>query len=128
MERFPTLLFVALGGSAGAVARFLLGEWIAARSPRGFPWGTFAVNVTGCLAAGFLLALLEARDPGGRAWKALLAVGFLGAYTTFSTFSWETLALAREGSWGRAAIYASTSLAVGLLAAGAGIAAARTLA
>ena len=58
LERLPTILFVALGGSAGAVARHLLGEWIATRSPRGFPWGTFAVNVSGCLAAGFVLALL----------------------------------------------------------------------
>ena len=86
------------------------------------------MNLTGCLVAGFVLERMQARDPDGRAWRALVATGFLGAYTTFSAFSWETLALARAGAWGRAGLYAGSSLVLGLLAAAAGVSASRALA
>ncbi len=127
MGSVPPILLVAAGGSAGAAARFALSEWIASRAPDRFPWGTLVVNLTGCLAAGFLLERMQAQDAEGRAWRALVASGFLGAYTTFSAFSWETLAFARAGAWGRAGLYAGSSLVLGLLAAAAGVAASRAL-
>jgi CrcB protein len=104
-------LCVVLGGAAGAVARFAIGGWIHARRP-GFPWGTLAINVTGAFALGFLLPVL-ADHPIAR---ALVATGFLGAYTTFSSFGLETAALIDEGRPGRAAAYVGATVTIGISA------------
>lgn len=111
------LLLIALGGACGAVLRHL-GQNLAALAT--WPWGTFAVNAVGCFAAGALLSA-----GAGAAWfeaggRLFLVVGALGAFTTFSAFSVETLALWREARLVAAAGYVLASVAVSLLAACAG--------
>ncbi len=96
MEKY---LFIALGAAAGANARYLVGVWAAARFGAAFPAGTLLVNVTGSLISGCLIALAEGRLVLSPELRLLLAVGFLGSYTTFSSFSVESLALAQEGGW-----------------------------
>ena len=112
-----TYVWVAIGGGLGAAARYALGAWIAARTgDGGFPIHTLAINVTGSLAIGFLLPLLADRSPLDPAWRLFLVVGFLGGYTTFSTYSYELLSLARSGAWTAAAGYALASNALSLTA------------
>ncbi len=90
------VLLVAVGGGLGAAARYLAGLWIVARLGADFPWGTFFVNVTGSFLIGIILVLVEGGElpPGARLF---LAVGVLGGYTTFSSFSYETLQLMNGG-------------------------------
>lgn len=90
------VLLIALGGSLGAIARYGLATWIYQQTGTSFPWGTFIINITGSLAIGFLAELFETTlAPAG--WRSFLTIGFLGAYTTFSTFSLETFNLLRDG-------------------------------
>lgn len=115
-----TLLYIALGGAAGAMARYGLEGWVQNRVGFAFPWGTLVVNVSGCLLIGAALRYLEAvrLSPDVR---ALVAVGVLGAFTTFSTFGYETVALLEDGAWVRAAAYAFGSLILGIGAVYVGI-------
>ncbi len=109
------LLYIALGGAAGAVARYGLGGWVQGRLGHDFPWGTLVVNVLGSLLIGLALRYLEAVDFSPEA-RAMITVGVLGAFTTFSTFSYETFVLLEDGAWLRAALYAFGSLLLGLVA------------
>ncbi len=102
------VLLVALGGAVGSVARYVLGRAMSKRTGKLFPWGTFAVNVSGALLLGIVLGL---RVPQSAA--LLLADGFLGAYTTFSTFMYEGFHLFRNNRL-NAVIYIAGSLAVGM--------------
>ena len=106
-------LWVALGGAAGAAVRYGVAQWAGSRWGWSFPWGTFAVNVTGSLAIGLLMALFigRAADP---AYRLLLVTGFLGGYTTFSSFSLETLSLLETRRYGEAALYVGGSVLLGL--------------
>jgi CrcB protein len=110
-----TYVWVALGGAAGAAARFAVSQWTGTRWGWTFPWGTLAVNLTGSLAIGLVMTLLLARgtDP---TYRLVLVTGFLGGYTTFSAFSFETLALLEARRWDAAALYVGGSVALGLLA------------
>lgn len=122
-ETLAALPWVALGGAIGGPARFFLSGLIGRRFGETFPWGTLAVNVSGALAIGVLSVMLGAG--GGSTW--LFAVtGVLGSYTTVSSFSLQTLALARDGQVGAAGVHAGVSLAacIGAAAAGAWIASA----
>ena len=112
-------LLVAVGGGAGAVARYLMQQYVQGRWPLAWPVGTGAVNALGCLLAGLFLGLLE-RHNLGAAWRLLLITGVCGGFTTFSAFALENVALLREGHVGLAALYAGGSVAVGVLLAGAG--------
>ena len=118
--------FVALGGAAGSVARFLLGALLQSRAAGAFPWGTFAINISGSILLGFLmrvaLASSSAMSPEVR---ALLTVGFCGGYTTFSTYSYETAVLLETGHYGKAATYAAASVALALAGIVVGFMAAR---
>lgn len=114
-------LYVALGGAAGAAARYAAGQALGPPRPGAFPWHTFAVNVAGSLVLGVVLALVPADDP--RHLRALLAVGFCGGLTTFSTFGYETVSLLQARAYGVALAYAGGSVAVGLLAVVLGLAA-----
>jgi CrcB protein len=105
----------------GAPGRYLLDGWIQDRTSGAFPWGTFTVNVTGCLALGLLAGLGLYHDLGTTA-RTVLGTGGLGAYTTFSTLTFETVRLAEEGAVNEAVRNASASLLVGLAAVTAGLA------
>jgi CrcB protein len=114
-------LVVAAGGLVGAPSRYLLDRAITGRFQSNLPWGTFTINVTGSLLLGFLTGLtLAGRIP--ILVKDLAGTGFCGAYTTFSTFTFETLRLLEEGRLLEAASNVLVSVVVGLAAAGAGLA------
>lgn len=114
------VLLIALGGSLGAVARYGVATWVYQHTGTSFPWGTLIVNVSGSFAIGFLTALFESTIvPTG--WRSVLTIGFLGAYTTFSTFSLETMNLLREGEMRLAAGNIVLSTAAGLAAVVLGI-------
>jgi CrcB protein len=119
------LFAIAAGGALGSVARYLIGTIVTARAP-GFPWATLAINVTGSLLFAVFAAALagQALSP---ALRAGLTTGFCGGYTTFSTFSYETLTLVEQGSYTRAGAYAAASVALSLLAAVLGLALGRGL-
>jgi CrcB protein len=120
------VLLVAIGGAIGAAARYLAGLWIAARFGAGFPWGTFFVNVTGSFLIGIVLVLVERGTLPGEA-RLFLAVGILGGYTTFSSFSYETLQLVNGGDIRPVLLNAFGQLFVGLLAVYLGVVFARAL-
>ena len=108
------LLFIAAGGALGALARYGLAGWVHGWAGASFPWGTLVVNALGSLALGVAIRVLEgtAATAGTRAF---VAVGFLGAFTTFSTFSYEAVALLQGGEWLRATTYALGSLLSGVI-------------
>ncbi|GAV20715.1 CrcB protein [Mariprofundus micogutta] len=92
------LLAVAIGGAAGAVMRWLMASGIQKMAGGGFPWGTFAVNAIGSFLLGFLFVWLIERSTASELVRLALTVGFLGAFTTFSTYSLESIRLLQEGA------------------------------
>ncbi|MFY9913976.1 MAG: fluoride efflux transporter CrcB [Nocardioidaceae bacterium] len=115
------VLWVALGSAFGAPARYVLDRLIQTRHERIFPWGTWVINVSGSFGLGLVTALAEHHALGSWVVPAV-GVGFLGGYTTFSTFSWETLRLVEEGAVAAAVLNVTTTLAMTLAAAAAGLA------
>jgi CrcB protein len=111
---------VGLAGALGALARYLLGRFIAERFGSQFPLGTLLINVTGARVIGLLAGLVgyKLMSP---VTQTILATGFLGGYTTFSTMRWEGVQLARGGSIGSSALSLCSNLALGLLAASLGL-------
>ena len=109
--------FIAVGGSLGSIARYWVGSAIASRMGTRFPYGTLVINLSACVIIGFALAFLGKRAELNPAWRFLIPVGFVGAYSTFSTYEWETLSTLRSGAFGLAAFYAFISLFLGLAAA-----------
>lgn len=109
------LLFVAVGGSFGALARYGLSGW-ASRISDHLPYGTLAVNVIGSFLIGLVLSYSLYSHEINPYWRVLLTTGFLGAFTTFSTLSYETLELLAEGSIGLAGLNITLNLAFGLAA------------
>ena len=120
-------LVIALGGAVGAIARYVLGSFITARVESGFPWGTFVINVTGSFIIGFFLTLISEQITVDPRWRLAIAVGFVGAYTTFSTFEYEVLRLIEEGSFSTGLMYVTMSLLIGFLAVWGGSITAREL-
>jgi CrcB protein len=110
-----------IAAGLGAPARYVLDGWVQGRSSGGFPWGTFVVNVSGCFVLGLLTGLAMYHGLSA-SWKTMLGTGGIGAYTTFSTFTFETVRLAEEGAAIEAVTNAAASFVVGLAAAAAGIA------
>lgn len=113
------LLAVAAGGALGAVARYLGAGWVQDLTGGFFPWGTFVVNAAGCLLLGFSLVWLQGTLTSPEA-RQFVTIGFLGSFTTFSTFSYEAVAMLRDGEWWRAGGYMLGSVALGLVAVLAG--------
>ena len=109
--------FIAVGGSLGAIARYWVGSAIASRLGTKFPYGTFVINISACIIIGFSLTYLGKRAELNPAWRFLIPTGFVGAYSTFSTYEWETLSSLRTGAFSLAALYAIGSLLLGLVAA-----------
>ncbi|WP_343521537.1 fluoride efflux transporter CrcB [Sphingomonas sp.] len=122
------LLLVMLGGAVGAGARHLTGRAALALWGPGFPWGTLIVNVAGGLAMGLLAGWLAARSSGDEALRALLGVGVLGGFTTFSAFSLETANMLQRGDHGIALLYILASVAGAILTLFAGLQLARVAA
>jgi CrcB protein len=120
------LAAIAAGGALGAPARYGVAQLIHV-TPNTFPWATFWTNITGSFALGLILILILERFPPTRYVRPFLATGFLGAYTTYSTFAVETDLLAKNGHVGIALIYANASLLAGFAAVWAGISIARTV-
>lgn len=120
-------VLIGAGGFAGAIARFVVGQVVTARLGVLLPYGTLVVNVSGCFLLGLVLGLLAATSVPSPSVRALVATGFLGAYTTFSTFGVETVLLVEEGSWLLAGAYVFLSVVLGLAATVAGLALGRGL-
>lgn len=119
--------YVALGGAAGSVSRFVLGAMIQRWAGAPFPIGTLVINVTGSFVFAFLMRYALATSTITPEFRALLTTGFCAGYTTFSTFSYESVALLDSGQYGRASLYIVLSVVLSLLGTIAGLAAARHL-
>ncbi len=122
----PVLAAIATGGALGAPARSGVAQLVHVGRD-GFPWATLWTNLSGSLALGALMALLIERFPPTRYARAFLATGFVGAYTTYSTFAVDTDVLVKDGHAGTALAYVAASLVGGLAAAWAGLAAVRSV-
>ena len=121
------LLFIALGGASGAVARYLLANWVHALWESRLPLGTLLVNMIGSFAIGIIYVLVVERQMIHADWRGVLMVGFLGAFTTFSTFSLETIALLEAGHTLHALSYMLGSALLCVVMAGAAIQLTRVL-
>jgi fluoride exporter len=110
------LFLIGLGGFAGAVARYLVDGAVAERTGGGFPWGTLVINASGSFALGLLFAMSTERALLPADIRGPLMIGFLGAYTTFSTFMLESWRLVESGAWGLAIVNLGGSLGLGLVA------------
>jgi CrcB protein len=121
------VIAIALAGSLGALARYGLEGFVSRRAKGAFPWGTFVVNISGAFVLGLVFTL--ATEKWGLApWlRSAITIGFLGAYTTFSTLSFETYRLAADRAYGLAAANMLGSCAAGLVAVYVGVVLARTL-
>jgi len=106
---------VGVGGFLGAIARYALGTYIGGRYGLRFPLGTFIINVSGSFLIGLILTLL-ARTTASGYWRYLIPIGFIGAYTTFSTFEYETLRAIQEGQLMTGFLNVALSLVVGFIA------------
>ena len=109
-------LLIALGGALGSVARYWVGSTVAGRMGTRFPYGTFVINLTACVIIGFSLTYLGKRAGVNPAWRYFIPIGFIGAYSTFSTFEWETLSTLRSGAFFLAGLYTIGSIVLGLIA------------
>jgi len=106
-------LVVLAGAGLGGVARYAVGTWIMAKYGGRFPWGTFLINVTGSFLVGVLMTLLTERMQPHPNWRLFLVVGFLGGYTTFSSFEYETYQAVREGARWMGMLYMTGSVVLG---------------
>jgi CrcB protein len=118
-------LFIAVGGALGSIARVWVGSTVASRTGTKFPYGTFVINITACIVIGFSLAFLGRRTELNPAWRFLIPVGFVGAYSTFSTFEWETFSNLQTGAFFIAALYVVLSFLLGLVGVWCGVLIAR---
>jgi len=119
-------VMVGVGGFLGAIARYSLGGYIGSRFGVRFPYGTFVINVSGSFLIGLILTLL-ARTTASAYWRYLIPIGFIGAYTTFSTFEYETLRAIQDGQLVTGLLNVALSLVVGFAAVWAGAAIGRVV-
>jgi fluoride exporter len=118
---------VGLGGFFGAIARFWLGAYISNRMGARFPYGTFVINISGSFLIGLIITVLAERTHWSANWRYLIPVGFIGAYTTFSTFELETFQSLRDGELLFAFLNVFLSVAVGFIAVWLGVVTGRSL-
>lgn len=116
------LLLIGIGGLCGTIARYLLDSWITDATRTTFPWGILVVNASGSFAIGLLYVLTVERGVLPAELRAPFGIGFLGGYTTFSTFMLDSLRLAQDGAWPLAVANLAGSVLLGLVAVLAGVA------
>jgi CrcB protein len=121
------LVLVAIGGAAGAVTRRLLDLWVTDRTQSAFPFGTLVINLTGAFLLGLLFAWAIERDVLPREVRGPLMIGFLGAYTTFSTLMLESWRLVEDGAWQLGLVNLAGSVVLGVIAVVGGLAVGRLL-
>lgn len=122
MEReLVELMWVGIGGGVGAISRYLVGRELSERANSLFPYGTFTVNMIGAFLIGILFAILTERGVGPDHLRMLLVVGFVGGFTTFSSYTLEAINLVESGHWNTALLYVLGSNLLGLIACMAGI-------
>lgn len=121
------ILLIAVMGAVGTLARYALQGVVQYRAGSSFPYGTLAVNLSGCLLLGFLGQLTLNRMVISPEWRIAMTIGFFGGYTTFSTFGWETAKMLQDGEWLHATVYVAASMVAGLLLTLAGIHAANRI-
>ncbi|HBV85179.1 MAG TPA: fluoride efflux transporter CrcB [Desulfosporosinus sp.] len=122
-----TILVITVGGALGALSRYGLGVWISNKWSQDFPLHTFLINITGAFLLGFLHILFIERLNVSPLWRLGIGVGFLGAFTTFSTFGFEVISLIEGGSYLTAALYILLSIIVGFCGVALGVSLARLL-
>ncbi len=122
-----TVVAIAIAGAAGALARYGLEGFVSRRVTGAFPWGTFTINVSGAFVLGFVFTVMTEQLTTAPWVRGAVTIGFLGAYTTFSTLSLETYRLMEDGALGLAAANAIGSLAAGFGAVYLGVVAGRAL-
>ncbi|HLH29179.1 MAG TPA: fluoride efflux transporter CrcB [Acidimicrobiales bacterium] len=115
------VVWVGVGGFFGAVSRYWVDGWVSRLTGGGFPWGTFVVNMTGCFVVGVLTTVLTERLLPHPTLRIALTVGFVGAYTTFSTFAYESLRQLQDGALGMALANVGASVVLGVAAAWLGV-------
>ena len=121
------IFLISAGAILGANARYWLGDWAARRWGSGFPYGTLLINLSGSFILGLFMTLALNRWMLDTRWRLLIAVGFLGAYTTFSTYTYESITLLLNGQWGSGLFNLLGSAVLGVLAVGLGITLGRLL-
>jgi CrcB protein len=119
--------YVAAGSALGGMARYLLAGWAQRAVDSTFPMGTLVVNIAGSFLLGFILRYTMDLASMSTEMRVFLTIGFCGGFTTFSTFSYEAIALLQEGQWSRASVYILSSVAVSLAATLAGLAVAQQI-
>lgn len=119
-------MIVGIGGFLGAIARYALGTYIGSRYGVRFPYGTFVINVSGCFFIGLILSVLG-RTTASTYWRYLIPIGFIGAYTTFSTFEYETLRAIQDGQLMTGLLNVLLSLTLGFVAVWVGSVIGRTM-
>jgi fluoride exporter len=115
------LTLIAISGAVGTLARYGLQDLVQIRAGTTFPYGTLLVNLTGCFLLGLIGQFTLNRMVISPDWRAAIAIGFFGGYTTFSSFGWETAKMLEDGEWARATAYVAASVVAGLLLSVAGI-------
>lgn len=120
-------LLIALGGALGALARYGVGEIAAEHYGTRFPVGTLTINISACFIIGFVIEYLNRHIGLSDGWRYLIPIGFIGAYSTFSTFEFETWSAISRGAYWTGAIYLGSSLVGGFIAVGLGVAAGRAV-
>ena len=125
MQRY---LFIMIGGALGSAARFWVGTIVSNRMGTRFPFGTLVINITACFIIGLSLEVLNRHADLSPSWRFLVPIGFVGAYSTFSTFEWETFSNLTQGTFWIALFYVVASLVAGLIAVALGVALAKAVA
>ena len=120
-------LIVGFGGALGSVLRFWVGTYIGSRWGARFPYGTLFINLTGSFLIGVILTVMGARADWNPYWRYLLPIGFIGGYTTFSSFEYETLRTIQDGQIGLGLLYVAASVVVGFAAVWGGVIAGRAI-
>jgi len=118
---------VGVGGALGSILRFWLGSYIGGRMGTRFPYGTMVINITGSFLIGFVYALLTANTHWSPNWRYLIPIGFIGGYTTFSSFEYETLRTIQDGQVGLGLLYVAVSVCVGFIGVWGGVVSGRAI-